>query len=293
MDHTSRHLEVECPALHRFMNNPAHSLRLVQTAPATMGNPRPVVHHPYPYWIVASVCFGQYDARESGVDWMRLGEGEGILYRPGVRFEERVPAGLCRSIFAIFEFDDAILSRPLAEGRPVTRLMDPFALARSALEDLQLLTESPEDQIGRHGLLCSLVSLLARSSFEGDRLILREKDDFPSRFSDRVDSFMRKNLHRSLRIADLAEHMNMSASGLQHAYRRETGSSPMRSLLKMRIERVKAMLMKDGTGLDAIADETGFCDAFHLSRCFKAQVGITPKAFRQARGKMEGDRRRR
>jgi AraC-like DNA-binding protein len=216
---------------------------------------------------------------------MRLREGEGILYRPGVGFEERVPTGLCRSVFAIFEFDDAVLSGRLAKGQSVTRLVDPYALARSALEELQRFTDSPEDQIGKHGLLCGIVSLLAVAQFEGTSLVLRDKDDLRSRFPDRVDSFMRKNLHESFRIADIAAHMNMSASGLQHAYRRETGNSPMQSLRKMRIERVKAMLMKDGTGLEAIAEETGFSDAFHLSRCFKAQVGIPPKAFRQACGK--------
>jgi len=274
-------LEFEWLCLHNFMNNPAYSLRLVEAAPANMRHQRPVIHRPCPYWIVETVCFGQYEARMSGANWMRLGEGEGILYRPGVGFEERVPTGLCRSVFAFFEFDDAILSGRLAKGQPVTRLVDPSALARTALEELQQFTGSTEDQIGKHGVLCRLVSLLAGARFEAACLVIREKDDLRSRFSDRVDSFMRKNLHKPLRIADIAAHMRLSDSGIQHAYRRETGNSPMQSLRKMRIERVKAMLMKDGTGLDAIAAETGFSDAFHLSRCFKAQEGIPPKQFRQ------------
>lgn len=266
------------------MNNPAHSLRLVETAPTTMRNQRLVVHHPSPFWVVETVCFNHYESRATGSSWMRLGEGQGILYRPGVKFEERVPTGYCRSVFAIFEFDDTVLSRRLANGRPVIRLEDPYDLARSALEDLQGYTNSPEDQIGKHGLLCNLVSLLTVAQFEGDGLVIREKEDLHSCFSDRVDGFMRKNLNKSLQIADIADHMKMSASGVQHAYRRETGDSPMRSLRRMRIERVKALLMRGGMGLDAVAAETGFCDAFHLSRCFKVQEGISPKAFRLSRG---------
>lgn len=268
------------------MNNPAHSLRLIQTAPARMQNQRPLVHTPFPHWIVETVSSGQYDIRVAGSPWMRLGEGEGVLYRPGVGFEERVQKGICRSFFAIFEFEDRLLSGRLADGQPFVRLADPFLLAGSALESLQQFGDSPEDQIGKQGHLCRLVSLLATARLEEGVLVIREKDNVQSRFPDRVDSYLRKNLHKSLRIADIAAHMKMSASGLQHAYRRETGNSPMQSLRKMRIERAKAMLMKDGTGLDAIAYETGFSDAFHLSRCFKAQEGISPKTFRQNRGKV-------
>jgi AraC-like DNA-binding protein len=268
------------------MNNPAHSLRLIQTAPAAMRNQNPMVHKPFPCWVVETVCSGQYEARSSACsDWIRLGEGEGVLYRPGVRFEERVPTGLCRSVFAIFEFDDTVLSEPLAKGQAMTRLMDPFALVRSALEGLQQFTTSPEDQIGKQGLLCSLIYHLAKAQLKDERLILLEKDDHNSRFSDRVDKFMHKNLHAPLSIADIAAHMKMSASGLQHAYQRETGHSPMQSRRIMRLERVKALLLKDGMGLDAIAEETGFCDAFHLSRSFKAHEGMPPKAYRQIRWK--------
>lgn len=263
------------------MDNPAYSLRLIKTAPAVMRHPRPFIHRPRPHWIVETVCRGYYEIRATGSDWIRLGEGEGVLYRPGVEFEERIPTGLCRSVFAIFEFDDSVLSEPLAMGQQVTRLLDPFVLARPTLEGLQHFADTPEGQIAKHGLLCRLVNLLAVARFEADSLVICEKDAQGSRFSDRVDGYMRKNLHQSLRIADIAAHMNMTASGVQHAYRRETGTSLMHSLRKMRIERVKAMLMKDGMGLDAIAGETGFCDAFHLSRCFKAQEGIPPKAFRR------------
>jgi AraC family transcriptional regulator len=53
----------------------------------------------------------------------------------------------------------------------------------------------------------------------------------------------------------------------------------MAALRAMRIEAAKVQLVRGDLKLDAIAIQTGFADAFHLSRTFKRMVGSSPRQF--------------
>jgi transcriptional regulator GlxA family with amidase domain len=83
-----------------------------------------------------------------------------------------------------------------------------------------------------------------------------------------------------LQLADIAAAVGMSVSGFAHNYKRQTGLSPMAMLRRMRVEAVKSHLMRERLTLEQIANETGFADAFHLSRTFKEVTGVSPRQFR-------------
>ena len=54
----------------------------------------------------------------------------------------------------------------------------------------------------------------------------------------------------------------------------------VQTVLRRRIARVQAALLTDDATLDAIAADTGFRDAFQLSRSFKRVTGRSPRDFR-------------
>jgi AraC-like DNA-binding protein len=73
--------------------------------------------------------------------------------------------------------------------------------------------------------------------------------------------------------------MKVSESSLNHRFKNDTGISPIARLIEIRMEFAKSLLLK-GEKLTTIADMTGFHDEYHLSKTFKKQIGLSPRAFK-------------
>jgi AraC-like DNA-binding protein len=99
-------------------------------------------------------------------------------------------------------------------------------------------------------------------------------------FANEVELFMRKNIDQKIKLDEIAEYMNVSKSQLCHRFKEETGVSPIDRLITIRIEMAKHLLFK-GEKLSVIADMTGFCNEYHLSKSFKSKMGCTPSEFKK------------
>ncbi|HBC88303.1 MAG TPA: hypothetical protein DCZ94_15230 [Lentisphaeria bacterium] len=97
-------------------------------------------------------------------------------------------------------------------------------------------------------------------------------------FIEKVESFMRKKLSEYVELEDIASFLNVSPSTLSHKYRKLTGRSPLDSLLNMRINEAKTLLLR-GDKLKTIAEKTGFYDEFHFSKTFRKRTGLPPRKF--------------
>lgn len=79
----------------------------------------------------------------------------------------------------------------------------------------------------------------------------------------------------------LAGECGLSVSHFMRLFRHSVGQPPHRWLIGQRVERAKSLLRETGLGLAEIALACGFCDQSHLTRCFKAVVGVGPGAWRR------------
>ncbi len=93
--------------------------------------------------------------------------------------------------------------------------------------------------------------------------------------------FMHDNLGAKLTVADIAARVHLSPSRLSHLFKEETGMSVMDYLLKARLDDAKRLLASPGITIAQAAEEVGFTDPAHFSRCFKRAEGIPPSAYRQ------------
>ena len=71
-----------------------------------------------------------------------------------------------------------------------------------------------------------------------------------------------------------------------HRYGAETGQPPVQRLRQLRMDLAMALFHK-GYGLDHIAEATGHCDAFHLSRVFKQAEGVVPRGYLEGKGQRQ------
>ena len=95
----------------------------------------------------------------------------------------------------------------------------------------------------------------------------------------RVRALLAERHAEDLTLAQLAAEAGLSPHHLIRAFRRETGHTPHAYLIDRRIDVARVRLRRGESPAD-VAAATGFCDQAHLTRAFKARVGVTPGAFR-------------
>ncbi|MBS7697930.1 MULTISPECIES: AraC family transcriptional regulator [unclassified Chelatococcus] len=84
-----------------------------------------------------------------------------------------------------------------------------------------------------------------------------------------------------LSLSHLATAAGLPRHRLISAFRQETGMTPHAFLVDRRVIAAQEALRRGATPAEAAA-ATGFCDQAHLTRAFKARIGITPGAYRAA-----------
>jgi len=92
---------------------------------------------------------------------------------------------------------------------------------------------------------------------------------------------MRKNLHQTHRITDLARHAGMSQRTFLRRFSEATGMTPARWLLNVRLCEARDHLEASDISIERIAEKTGFGTPTNLRHHFREQMGTTPTAYRQ------------
>jgi AraC-like DNA-binding protein len=84
-------------------------------------------------------------------------------------------------------------------------------------------------------------------------------------------------------LDQLAGECRLSSSHFARAFRKSTGESPHRWLVRRRVEAAKTMLSSSEMAISEIALACGFVDQSHLTRVFSSLVGAPPGAWRSSR----------
>jgi AraC-like DNA-binding protein len=103
-------------------------------------------------------------------------------------------------------------------------------------------------------------------------------DDFRSR----AERFIRERITEPLRVTELARHFNMSPSAFAHVYPNRVGEPPHRTVLRLKMETAKRLLVDEGRSVKEIAEHLGFASEFHFSHVFKNMEGLAPSHYRTA-----------
>jgi AraC-like DNA-binding protein len=97
----------------------------------------------------------------------------------------------------------------------------------------------------------------------------------------RAYEFIEANLAADPSISEVAEQCGLSASYFSHAFKRDSGFSPHRWLMKRRVERAKQLLREPGLQLAEIAQMCGFADQSHFTRVFSRSENCAPARWRR------------
>jgi len=241
-----------------------------------------------PYTILAQATQGRYGIACGDGRRAELARGEAFLTRANLplhivhhgdpRRGFRMRARWIHAHFTLFGALDAtsLLELPL---RVTARQCAPFAEIIEALlgEDsapdasLGALARRQELAFRILHLLCELAPLRP-----GAPELLRQKDRLGP-----LLVFMQERLAEPLTVADLAHRASLSVPRFHVFFRQMMGRSPMEHLKHLRLSEACRLLATGDDPLRAVADQTGFCNEFHLSREFRTMFGKPPGVWRR------------
>ena len=263
--------------------------QLLGAAPYAMGPGLSARPHSVGTWLLEYYLTGRLDVDANGRGWMRFDAGAAALYPPNTPFRERLPAGCAECTSYSLFFDDggyAPLRRQFGRSRRAWLIDDPDGAMRRLIDDFQrAMDPGPAADLWVDGCFTQLIAMLLRGHRHDDGVIVQAAAGGEPDLVAQAHQFMRQHMGQSIRMADVADAVGLSESGFAHAYRRATGAAPMTVLRTMRVEAAKAFLLRGRTTLQDIAEQTGFADAFHLSRTFKRMTGLSPNAYRRSVGR--------
>jgi AraC-like DNA-binding protein len=246
----------------------------------------------HPFWVLdysVDNC-GLCRVGKKTAPWMKRGKGCAHLYAPGTSYWEDYTSGSLPVLSSFVTFnggENLDLIKHVNNGNGFGRFLDKTGRLGDLLAAVTL--EAATGREKSYWLVMAkfyeIVNMLhsAQSPKNGlERIIIDHgQNDNRSRdmiFIETVRKYLQERIGANVSIADLSEHLNASSSTISHKYKELTGESPMKTLTTFRINAVKNLLAK-GESIKFIADQTGFCDEFHLSKAFKQVTGSSPSVY--------------
>ena len=132
--------------------------------------------------------------------------------------------------------------------------------------------------------LDSLAQGLAACIVRNHSSIAREPATERSAMSARrlrdATSFIEDNLGRHLSLGDIAMVTGLSVSQFTVQFRRSTGVSVHRYVIRRRVDRAAALLRAGRLSINQVAVEVGFCHQSHLAMHMRRILGVAPREIR-------------
>ncbi|MBN1674747.1 MAG: AraC family transcriptional regulator [Kiritimatiellae bacterium] len=97
----------------------------------------------------------------------------------------------------------------------------------------------------------------------------------------KVVNILEMSRDRRVCVEELARQCYLSRAYFSKVFKRETGESPARFVLKQKMALAFEMLREPGAKVVAVAVALGFEDEFYFSKVFKRLIGMTPSAYRK------------
>lgn len=98
---------------------------------------------------------------------------------------------------------------------------------------------------------------------------------------NRLRHNIHKNPHKNWTIREMADSINLSEAYLQELYKKTFGISCITEVIQSRVLLSKNLLTSTTKSIQQIADDCGYNNVVHFSRQFKAEVGVSPIAWRK------------
>jgi AraC-like DNA-binding protein len=243
-----------------------------------------------PFWTLdyTFTGSGKCKAGNSRV-WEERNARTAHLYPPNTVYWEHVEQESVRnSAWFIFSGgEDAGLDKLIDPAYGFVEFLDPTGTIGGLLNRAATLNFT--DEVGAffktQVALFQLIELLLKSVPSGTCHYIVQPGGVPqgrSKMAGEVMSYFSSKMNERVTLKDVAGKLGISESALSHAFKLETGETPIHALIKLRVSHSKTLLLQKYP-LKAIAETLGFYDEYSFSKTFKKLEGVSPREFIRAK----------
>ena len=99
---------------------------------------------------------------------------------------------------------------------------------------------------------------------------------------EQIINYFEDHYAEKISLDRIAASMFLSTFYISKIFKSETGTTPIRYLINIRLEKAKELLENGWNGsIQEIAQTVGYDDAYHFSKLFKKHFGISPSQAKQ------------
>lgn len=99
---------------------------------------------------------------------------------------------------------------------------------------------------------------------------------------EQIINYFEDHYSEKISLDQIAENMYLSPFYISKIFKSETGETPIRHLIDIRLENAMALLEDGWQGsIQEVAARVGYDDAYHFSKLFKKRYGISPSQARK------------
>lgn len=186
--------------------------------------------------------------------------------------------------YIVLGIDGLKFSIPNGESSPVIYRLANAAAIGSYIR--QLLSEAQEQALGFQSVCQHLLDIILT-------LILRKQDmnlsitssAYVQPFCVLVKEYMDTHFKETLDLDTLSSIAKQNKFYLAHAFSEAYGISPMRYLMKRRIDESMQLLVDTTMPIYDISEVVGFSSPSHFAQSFKRVTGCSPHAYRKSHRK--------
>ena len=102
---------------------------------------------------------------------------------------------------------------------------------------------------------------------------------------EQILSYFEEHYNEKISLDQIAENMYLSPFYISKIFKSETGGTPIRHLIDIRLDKAKELLERGwGGSIQEVAAKVGYDDAYHFSKLFKKRYGLSPSQVRRGAG---------
>lgn len=148
-------------------------------------------------------------------------------------------------------------------------------MSDAAVRLLRLL-DSPSDIAAMAPLIEQEILYRVLTGPAGDQLISMAIADSQGNRIARAIAWLRENFARTLRIEDLAEHVNMSASSFHHHFKSITAMTPVQYQKQLRLHEARRLMLFERLDAGMAGHRVGYQSPSQFSREYSRLYGVSP-----------------
>jgi len=110
-------------------------------------------------------------------------------------------------------------------------------------------------------------------------LLFPNRERQQHRTISQIEAYLKEHLSEEISLCDVSEEFHLSPGYISVLFKKETGSTLVKQLNNLRVERAK-ILLSQGEKVGITARQVGFSNYRYFIDIFKRQVGLTPNEYR-------------